>query len=58
MALVMVGQKKQKGQRKRMERYGRFEMGFISFDDLKGREKIDRILKRKRRIVNESKERD
>jgi len=31
------------GQKKRMERYGRFEMGFIGCDDLERREKIDRI---------------
>jgi hypothetical protein len=31
-----------KGQIKRMERYGRFEMGFIGFDDLEGREKINK----------------
>jgi hypothetical protein len=41
MALMMVGPKKR--QRKKMERYGRFEMGFIGFDDLEGKEKIDRI---------------
>jgi hypothetical protein len=52
MALVMVGQDKGGGggggKRKRRERYGRFEMGFIGCDDLKGREKIDRIYKRKK----------
>jgi len=44
----MVGQDRGGGQRKRMERYGRFEMGLIGCDDLKGREKIDRMYKRKK----------
>ncbi len=40
---ISDGWSRKGGPRKRMERYGRFEMGFIGFDDLEGREKINRM---------------